>query len=136
MTRQPLLTKPKAKRQYPETELQKAVVQVLMLFGKRDVVWYSIPNGAKLAKRTAIYLKQTGMVAGAADLAFVVNGYAYFMELKAGKGKQSPEQKAFESRVFASKSSYIVVNDIDVAIDYLEAWGVIRPYPRRSRITL
>ena len=81
MTRQPLLTKPKAKRQYPETELQKAVVQVLMLFGKRDVVWYSIPNGAKLAKRTAIYLKQTGMVAGAADLAFVVHGMAYFMEL-------------------------------------------------------
>jgi hypothetical protein len=129
MTHQPALkfnTKPKAARQYPETSLQKAVVQHLLLTGVPDMLWYSIPNGAKLAKRTAVHMKATGMTAGAADLAIIVAGHCYFMELKAKGGKQSDAQKAFEARAFAAGATYVVADNINTAIDYLTAWKAIR----------
>lgn len=134
LTRQPLLSKTKIKRQYPESDLQRAIVQHLMLMGNPDVVWYASTNGVKMASRTAEHMKRMGMVAGVADLAFVIKGQAYFMELKSLKGKQSPEQKAFESRVHAAKGIYIVVNNINTAIDYLMSWGAIRSF-QRSRVS-
>jgi hypothetical protein len=130
MTRQPLLKKIKAKRQYPESDLQRAIVQTLMLMGKPDVVWYASTNGVKMAIRTAEHMKRMGMIAGVADLAFVIQGQAYFMELKSEKGKQSPEQKAFETRVFAAKGIYVIVNNINTALDYLMAWGAIKAFHR------
>jgi hypothetical protein len=128
MTRQPALkfnTKPKAKRQYPESELQKAVVQYLLLMPAPDMLWYSIPNGAKLAKRTAVHMKATGMTAGAADLAIIVAGHCYFLELKAKGGKQSDAQKDFEARAFAAGATYAVADNINTAVDYLISWKAI-----------
>lgn len=126
---QPVLkfySKPKAVRKYPETHLQMAICQHLMLLGASDMLWYSIPNGAKLAKRTAIHMKRTGMTAGAADLAIIVNGHPYFMEVKAAKGKQSPAQKDFEQRANMAGAMYTVVDNIDMAIRTLRSWGAIR----------
>jgi hypothetical protein len=128
MTRQPAFkfsTKPKAKRQYPETSLQKAVVQYLLLMPAPDMLWYSIPNGAKLAKRTAVHMKATGMTAGAADLAIIVAGHCYFLELKAKGGKISDAQGVFAMRAAASGATYRVADNINTAIDYLIAWKAI-----------
>lgn len=119
-------SKPKAARQYPETHLQMAICQHLMLLGASDMLWYSIPNGAKLAKRTAIHMKRTGMTAGAADLAIIVDGRPYFMEVKVKGGKQSPAQKDFEQRANMAGAVYVVVDSIDTAIKTLRSWGAIR----------
>ena len=148
MTREPsfkfatkIKAKSKTRRNFPETRLQIALVDVIRQRINENVLAYMIPNGANVGIRAGSLLKEMGLLPGAADLAFLVGGHCYFMELKAPTGRapvpsdQSPEQIAFEARAFASGGTYIVVNDIDIAIDYLESWGVIKPYPRRSRMT-
>lgn len=134
--RQPALkfaSKPKAKRDYPETRLQAAVVQFLLLSSYPNVLWYSIPNGAKLAKRTAVHMKRTGMTAGAADLAIIVSGHCYFLELKAGKaGVQSDAQKEFQHRAYNAGAAYSIATSLDQALSLLRAWGAIKPERRAA----
>ena len=85
-------------------------------------------NGVKLGICAAGRMKAQGMEAGEPDLYFLIGGHYYGLELKNGKkGVQSPEQKDFEARVFASGGTYAIARDIDQALEFIEAWGAIRP---------
>jgi hypothetical protein len=72
------------------------------------------------------------MTAGAADLALVVNGHPYFLELKAEKGVQSDAQKAFQARVIMAGGTYAIAYSINDALAILRAWGAIRPDRRAA----
>jgi hypothetical protein len=115
------------RRENPEERLQAAIVQHLHLRAPVNVIWYHPANGGLRSKRTAARMKAQGVVAGVADLAFVLSdGRAAFMELKAPTGRLSPAQKAFQEKCAAMDVEHAVVSDIDTALRILEAWGAIK----------
>lgn len=115
------------KRNDPEAQMQMAVWQHIVLRKPKNVIAYAVPNGEKRSKRTAGRLKAQGVVAGVADLAFVLSdGRAAFMELKAAGGRLSPAQKAFQDQCAAMEVEHAVCASLDSALSILTAWGVIK----------
>lgn len=116
-------------RASPEHSLQVAVVQHLIFCAAPRVCYMAIPNGEYRSKRTAGRLKAAGVRAGAPDLLVIVNGRAYGLELKADKGRQSPEQRSMEFEWTAAGGEYVVARGIDEALAALRRWGAIRSVP-------
>lgn len=90
------------------------------------MIYFSLPNEGKRSPQAGLELKRMGLRPGAADLAIIVSGQVFFMELKAPKGVQSPEQRAFEDDCKAADVPYVVVRSIDLALELLRLWGAIR----------
>ena len=64
--------------------------------------------------QTGVFLKAQGMVSGVSDLAFLRNdGRMVFIELKTEKGRQSEEQKWWQSVVEANQARYYVVRTLE-----------------------
>jgi len=60
------------------------------------------------------YLKLQGMVSGVSDLAFIrIDGTMVFIELKVPTGKQSPNQKWWQSVIQRCNSEYYIVKSLD-----------------------
>lgn len=81
------------KRAHVEHDLQRAVVRLLRSgILHPDVFWTAInplPGRTLMAGAQA---KQLGVRAGVPDLLFVHKGFALWVELKAGRGRQSAAQ--------------------------------------------
>lgn len=117
----------KPKRQNPEETLQRAIVQHLRLLGKKDCIWFAVPNGIPSSKRTGARFKAQGLTAGVSDLCFVLSDGSFAaMELKAKGGRMSTEQKAFAAKCEMVGAPYAVCYDLDSALSVLRAWGVIK----------
>ena len=64
--------------------------------------------------QTGVFLKAQGMVSGVSDLAFLRNdGRMVFIELKTEKGRQSEEQKWWQSVVETNKAQYYLVRTLE-----------------------
>lgn len=115
-------------RKNKEHHLQKFVVELLRIDGVRGLIFYHIPNEGQRAKRTGAFLKQLGMLPGAADLAIVLpGGRAAFLELKRDeKAKTSDDQDAFRDLCAANGTPYAVVRTPEEARDVLAGWGTLR----------
>lgn len=108
-----------------EYDLHLAIVQMLKL--SAIVPYRHIPNGEARSARTGAKLKLMGVEAGAADLHFTLaGGQTGWVEIKAGKGRQSDTQRAFQAREEAAGARYAVVHSIDEAQSVLRSWGAIR----------
>lgn len=81
----------------PEERLQRAVVQYLMLaVDPAQCLWWHVPNGGHRYPATAARMKLMGVRPGVPDLAFILpGGRSGFIELKAGRGTLSDNQKIF-----------------------------------------
>lgn len=114
-------------RQAPERAIQTAIVKALRKYASRDrCYWYAVPNGGFRHIYTAQKLKAEGTRRGTPDLCFVLqNGRAAFLELKAEKGRQSPEQILFQTDVEHLGALYEVAHSVDQAWGILAAWGVL-----------
>lgn len=113
-------------RKNDEEQLQRAIVQHLILRAPANVIWYAVPNGMPSSKRTGARFKSQGMRAGVPDLCFVLSdGHAAYMELKAPTGRLSPEQKAFREQCATMEVEYAVSADLDQCLSILTAWGVL-----------
>ncbi|MDR0618896.1 MAG: VRR-NUC domain-containing protein [Bacteroidales bacterium] len=89
-----------------ESRLQRACVEWFR-YQYPDRIIFAIPNGGKRNAVTASIMKKEGALAGVADLCLLYprgEYHACFIEMKYGKGKQSPAQKAFE--VYCVKNNY------------------------------
>lgn len=81
---------------------------------------FSVPNGGHRDKVTGAMMKAEGVVAGVADLILLVpsKGYhALCIEMKTEKGRQSPEQKAWQKKAEAHGYKYAVCRSLD---DFME----------------
>lgn len=116
-----------AKRAAPERAIQVAIVKALKKYASRDrCYWFAVPNGGYRHVYTASKLKAEGTRRGTPDLCFVLPfGQAAFLELKAEKGRQSPEQILFETDVTHLGARYEVAHSIDEAWGILSGWGVL-----------
>lgn len=92
----------------------------------KNVIMYSVPNGGLRNIRTAVKLKEEGVVAGTPDL-FVMrasNGFhGLYIEMKSKKGKLSDSQKIFIEKALAEGYQAKVCYGFDeakaVIIEYL-----------------
>jgi hypothetical protein len=120
---------PRKKRAFigPEAQLQIAVVDYLKLLGVKDLLYCSVPNEGVRSKQYGAKLKAMGLLPGAADLIICVPGESVgWLELKADRGRQTIDQRAFEKLVHFNGGRYAVARDIDEAMTVLKWWGAIR----------
>lgn len=96
---------------------------------------YHIPNGGKMVvkklKNGKYYcpagsrLKAMGVKPGVADVLFMFSTKDFgglFLEFKAPKGKQSPEQKEFEELAHVARYDYQLINNFDDAKEAFERY--------------
>lgn len=112
-----------------EWQLHAYTADLLRLCVRPGVLWLHIPNEGLRAARTGAFLKRLGMVPGAADFLIVVRGIAHFLELKTAKGRQSPEQRAFQTWADGSGAAYMIARSPEAVRNILEIWGAV---PRSS----
>lgn len=116
---------PKPRRD-DEHRLQKALVQHLMLGCVPGVYWTAIPNGGSRSRRTAGRLKAEGVRAGAPDLCIIFGGHFFGLELKTPIGRQSPAQKEAERQIIRAGGTYVIIRDIDHALNFLAENGMLK----------
>lgn len=109
----------------PEQALHKAIAQYLRAAHPR-LLWWHTPNGGSRNVVEAAILKSMGTLAGVPDLVFVLPGGSVgFMEIKAGKGALSAEQKAFAERACEAGAAWALVRSVEEVQDHLRSW--LRP---------
>ena len=114
-----------ARRASPEFDLQKAVVEHLMLRRARGCCWFAVPNGEKRSPITGAKLKAMGVRPGVSDLIILVNRRPYALELKAGRGAPSLAQDLWGDEWVSAGGSYHVGRDLDDVLSYLARIGAI-----------
>ena len=95
-------------------------------FPKLQNLLIAVPNGGFRNIREAAKLKSEGVVPGVADLLLLVPSYGFgslAIEMKFGNGKQTENQKNWQTDFERSGNKYIVCNSFDQFVkevtDYL-----------------
>lgn len=88
-------------------------------------VFFAVPNGQKRTDRQTAWLHEEGMVNGVSDIILLLPNkfYPYLcIENKTPKGKQSPEQKLFQSAVESQGGKYVIVRSLDDFKELIEQY--------------
>ncbi len=116
------------KRQ-PEHILQKQIAALLRWNGiitiETDVMsgLQFLPRDVAKRYQFVAYHKAMGYTAGQPDLVLLfAGGETIFVELKAGKGKQSFEQKAFQQSAERLGHNYLIWNSLQNAADFVKGY--------------
>jgi hypothetical protein len=144
-------------REPSEVQLQISLAQRLCWQCRPGVIWFHCPNGELRDKVAAAKLKAMGVRAGVADLIFiwaatrdlplslrrrklrVGDGIVLreqfikvlFLELKSRTGRQSPEQRQFQTDCGAIGCHYALADNIDQAVELLQQHEIL-PRPRNK----
>lgn len=114
----------------PEDALQADVAQWLTDNMPHASWWTATANGAFLGgdkRRRMIQsarMKRTGVKNGTPDLIICHAGRFLSIELKAGKGKQTDDQRAVEDAIALAGGGYAVCRSIADVADALTCWQV------------
>jgi hypothetical protein len=113
-------------RDQTEHQLQADVVKHLDRIMPVSVPWTAVDHAAKLTPRQAGDRKKRGVKRGQPDLRFILppNGRSAEIELKTYKGRQAPEQKAWQSATEAAGGLYEICRSLAEVEGVLTAWGV------------
>lgn len=108
----------------PEDRVQLGILEYLEAVLPHAIVAH-IPNGGRRSLSEGKRFKALGVVAGFPDLIILPGqGRAYFLEVKAGRNKPTPEQEAFGEDVRGLGCGWAVVRNLDDVRLALKAWGV------------
>jgi len=114
------------RRQQPEAQLQRALIDHLRWRAPLDCWWTHIPNGGARTAIEGAILKGLGTRPGAPDLLIVRAGQALFIECKAPGRKLSPAQLACHEALRRAGAPVATADDIDEALGFLRRHGVLR----------
>ena len=115
------------RRNTPEADLQRAVVQALRFALPRTAIIHYSANevtepGPRSARRQAM-LVGMGVHAGFADLMLLHDGRVLFLEVKAPKGRLRPDQEVFRDAVLAQGFGWALIRTLDDALGTLADYG-------------
>lgn len=114
------------RRQSPEAQIHRAVVQHLRARGVHGMVFFHVPNGGHRKPIEAAIFKSMGVRSGVSDLILVHASKIYALELKAEGGRASEAQLAFLSEIDAAGAFTAMPSGLDAALATLESWGLLR----------
>lgn len=100
----------KKKRERPEFYIQKDIVSWFRTEYPEFLI-FSCPNEATYRRRE--YFHSIGMLSGVSDLIVVTDKRVLFIECKAPQGKQSTEQRQYQSIVETLGYHYYIVRSLD-----------------------
>jgi hypothetical protein len=110
-------------RRRPELLLHKAVAAYLHAVLPLRSFWTTFPAGGGGAIRGAT-LKAQGLRPGVPDVCIIHDGRAYWLELKAPKGKTSPQQDTTIALLEHAGSPTAICRSIDDVRDALALWQI------------
>ena len=113
--------------QLSESSLQQHVVKLLQAYGRPDICWFSVPNGELRNHKVGVQLKLAGLRAGAADLAFVIDGRFHAVELKTEIGTLSGKQLSFREDLERAGGYFHVAFGLQEALGVLSGIKAFRP---------
>ncbi len=108
----------------PEQALHQAVYKYIR-YAAPKVLCFHVPNGGWRSKVEAGIFKSLGVMPGVADLLLFWPGHMAAIELKAGKGTQTPHQTTFMHMWIYNGGKYSVCRSIDEVETSLRTWGAI-----------
>lgn len=117
-----------APRQDREGPIHKAILQLLDLSLPGDAIYHHSPNeldmaGAEAARQIA-KARKLGTKPGWADIEIIWQGRAYFLEIKAEKGRQAEAQREMQEALIRAGACYEIARSVDDAMAALEKWGM------------
>jgi len=110
-------------RKREEDAAQKWVVEFIER-ACPGVLVFHVPNGGKRSKTEAAILKGLGVRAGVPDLILLWPGHVAGLEMKAPKGKPTPEQEAIGEKFIQMGHQWGVARSPEEAIALMARWGV------------
>jgi len=116
----------KKKINRPEQDIQKAVVDHLRARGTTDIYWFHPANGGYRKPVEAAIIYALGVRAGVPDLFILKGGKCYCLELKAPKGRVSPQQGQAMRDLANAGATVGMAFSLDEALRWLEGHGILR----------
>ena len=114
--------KRKRKPRHIEESIQVACVKWFRL-QYPNLVIFAVPNGGSRNLYEAKNMKESGTLAGVADLVIVGNGgRVLFVEMKAGKNKQEDSQVLFQNKVEKLGHKYIICCSKEQFMKEVDLW--------------
>lgn len=114
--------KRKRKPRHIEESIQVACVKWFRL-QYPNLVIFAVPNGGSRNLYEAKNMKESGTLAGVADLVIVGNGgRVLFVEMKAGKNKQEDSQVLFQKNVEKLGHKYIICRSKEQFMKEVDLW--------------
>lgn len=92
---------------------------------RMGVLWFHVPNGAKMSPITKRIMRAMGAKAGVADFVIIVKSKAYFLEVKKPGGQPSPDQIKFRAEAEFAGARYMVADNENEVTEYLKAIGAM-----------
>ena len=115
--------KRKRKPRHIEESIQVACVKWFRL-QYPNLVIFAVPNGGSRNLYEAKNMKESGTLAGVADLVVVGNGgKVLFVEMKAGKNKQEDSQVLFQNKVEKLGHRYIICRSKEQFMKEVDLWA-------------
>jgi len=114
------------RRQQPEAQLQRALIDHLRWHAPLDCWWTHIPNGGARTPIEGAILKGLGTRPGAPDLLIVSAGRPIFIECKSLGRKLSAAQVECHEVLTRAGAVIATVDNIDDALAFLRRLGVLR----------
>jgi hypothetical protein len=114
------------RRQQPEAQLQRALIDHLRWRAPLDCWFAHIPNGGARTLVEGSIFKRLGVRPGAPDLLIVSAGRPIFVECKAPGRKLSAAQVECHEVLTRAGAIIATVDNIDDALAFLRRLGVLR----------
>jgi len=108
-----------------ERSLQIKVASTIDDRIKAGCIWTAFPAGGG-GKIRGVFLKRMGLKRGWADLQFIFAGNFFAIELKAGSGRLSREQRHVQSAIREQGFFYESARSVDEVVSLLETWGLLK----------
>ena len=114
--------KRKRKPRHIEESIQVACVKWFRL-QYPNLVIFAVPNGGSRNLYEAKNMKESGTLAGVADLVIVGNGgRVLFVEMKSGRNKQEDNQILFQKNVERLGHKYVICRSIEGFKKEVDLW--------------
>ena len=113
------------RRNQPEAQLQRSLIEHLQWCARGDVWWTHIPNGGWRSPTEAATFKLLGVRAGSPDLLIIRAGQSLFLELKAPGRNLSPAQTEYHDALRRAGATVETADNIDTLAFFARA-GVMR----------
>ena len=120
----------RAKRRDFEGPLHRAILMLMDMMMPKDAIWHHSPNELDMsgpaAARAVGKARQLGMVKGWPDLEIIWRERTYFIELKAGSGRVSDDQKDTHQRLLEAGARVETAYSVTEVEHILRKWGMIK----------